>query len=336
MKKQIFVLCLLVMCLMGIRLYPANQVSAQTQLSLTNSSNTDVTVYLTLGAVNGCTPNVKLIPFVTNYVNTLQGSFTLKQGETVSYTPPLGTCFNGNIAFGSAPLNCPPAAYPSGINLFEFMLNNRLQGAGAQETIDISCVAGANAYIAVTMSGGGTWNAGPGYPNVTTFKNNNLCNNSGQVGVYPYACDTCTASVNPPICPNRPICPIIPQKTAICNVQRNASNSGGTVNVSFQGWIVPTPPPPPPNGPITGGWTPYSCSISPEAQNVFNTALKGLLGVNYTPLTFSTQLVAGTNYSFFCNKKGVYPNAPNEAVIIDIFAPLQGSPHITSIKPIIQ
>jgi hypothetical protein len=82
---------------------------------------------------------------------------------------------------------------------------------------------------------------------------------------------------------------------------------------------------------IPGGWTAYTTAISSDAKKVFETAFKGFVGVNYTPLAVATQVVAGTNYSFFCNAKGVYPGAVNEGAMVDIFNPLQGEPHITSI-----
>jgi len=83
---------------------------------------------------------------------------------------------------------------------------------------------------------------------------------------------------------------------------------------------------------MTGAYTAYRTEISKEEMNVFNTAIKGILGVNYTPLTVSTQVVSGINYRFFCNAKGVYPNALNEGAIVEIYQPLNGTPHITSIR----
>lgn len=85
---------------------------------------------------------------------------------------------------------------------------------------------------------------------------------------------------------------------------------------------------------VAGGWTPYSTTISAEAKKVFDSAIKGLLGVHYTPLAVATQVVSGINYHFFCIAKGVYPGALNEAVIIQIYQPLKGDAHITSIKKV--
>lgn len=81
-----------------------------------------------------------------------------------------------------------------------------------------------------------------------------------------------------------------------------------------------------------GGWSTFSCDLTKEASEVVKTALKDLIGVSYSPVAFANQVVSGTNYSFFCNAKAVYPNAPNQAVMIDIYQPLEGPPHIKEIR----
>jgi len=214
---------------------------SQTELTIINLSGTPVQVYLTLGATHGCVKNVAGISFVTNQVNALQGWFILNPGASASYTPPEGEGINGNFTFGSPPLNCPTTEYRNGINLAEFILNNSFQGPGAQETIDISCVPGANALIGFALNGGGPWNAGSTKPNVTQFANTALGGNTGLVGVYPCGCDECTSRFDPPQlnCPASPAPPAYEpcQSQPICNVQRDASGSGGTVEVSFHGFL---------------------------------------------------------------------------------------------------
>jgi len=163
-------------------------VGAQTTLKVTNRTGTDIRVYLTLGRADGCVQDVKAISFVTDPVNPQQGWFILGKGATKTYTPPQGQGISGNFAFGSPPLNCPTTEYPNGINLAEFMLNNNFQGPGAQETIDISCVAGANALIAFAMTAGGGWNGGNSQPNVAQFASKALGQNTGPVGIT-NACD---------------------------------------------------------------------------------------------------------------------------------------------------
>jgi hypothetical protein len=213
---------------------------ARTELTLANASSEPVQVSMTLGTVKRCVSHVANIPFITTVLSDLQGWFMLPAGQQVSYTPPPGFGLNGNVSFGSPPMNCATADYPSGINLAEFMLNNAFQGAAAQETLDISCVAGANAFVQISVEGGDGWNAGPTQPSVTQFQNQAIGGNVGQVGVYPYACDVCTGSQNPPQCDCPPAGapqPPVPQTEAICNVQRNAAGAGGTVTVTFAGFI---------------------------------------------------------------------------------------------------
>ena len=81
-----------------------------------------------------------------------------------------------------------------------------------------------------------------------------------------------------------------------------------------------------------GAYSDYSCNISQEARDVFTTALAVLTGVSYTPFAVATQLVSGTNYSFLCNSKTVYPGATNQVAIVNIYQPLEGDPHITEIR----
>lgn len=85
---------------------------------------------------------------------------------------------------------------------------------------------------------------------------------------------------------------------------------------------------------MPGGWTEYSSQLTGEAKEVFVTATKGLVGVNYTPLALATQVVNGMNYSFFCNAQAVYPNAPHEGAVVSIHRPPSQPPYITGIHPV--
>jgi hypothetical protein len=86
---------------------------------------------------------------------------------------------------------------------------------------------------------------------------------------------------------------------------------------------------------IPGGWTAWNFTLSAEAKEVFDVALKGLLGMQYTPLAFATQVVAGTNYCFLCKAKVVYPNAPDRVVELYILKPLDGPSHIVKITEVL-
>ena len=83
---------------------------------------------------------------------------------------------------------------------------------------------------------------------------------------------------------------------------------------------------------ILGGWSIFRTGITKEEKHIFEEAFKGFVGVSYSPIAVATQVVQGTNYSFFCNAKGVYPNAPNQAAMVTIYDPLNGIAHITKIE----
>lgn len=205
--------------------------STITTLSVVNMSNDTITAWLTLG----CGP--------LNIVNTagifgigdtaLQASFIVLPNDTLYYTPVSNRILSGNITFNTYPQNCPDTIqFPTGINLFEFTLNNKVLGGGQQETIDISGVAGFNVVGLFNLSGGGSWNAGADHQGVVFFKNDSLYKNSDVIGIYPFGCDDCISSVSPPICPNhKPFAQ--PKKKPTCNVQRPCTTSGGTVTIGY-------------------------------------------------------------------------------------------------------
>jgi len=203
-----------------------------TALKIKNTSDKDLLVYLTLGSYpEGHVQDVNGI-FGISSDNPLQGSFTLTPNEKLEYTCPAELALSGNFAFGTPPLNCPTDQFPDGINLFEFTLNNAKTGTGEQETVDISCVAGANCLVRASLAGGGKWNASPLHPDVAEFENSEVYDNHGRVGVYPYGCDGCTEIKSPPECPDHPAY-ALPQEHPICNVQRPAEDAGGFVFVEF-------------------------------------------------------------------------------------------------------
>lgn len=214
--------------------------SAITRITLTNKTDEDVLVFLTLGSTPGCLADISKVPWVQTVINSGQGSFILPKKKAVKAFAPEKMGFNGNFSFKSTPQNCPLPLFPNGVNLFEFIINNAFQGDKAQETVNISCVAGVNARIgamfAQIMDDLKTlpWNAGPLHPNIGFIENGPIGTNTGRVGVFPVGCDDCTASVSPPSCPNPPTYET-PQSEAICTVQRNAAGSGGLVIVEYHG-----------------------------------------------------------------------------------------------------
>ncbi len=212
-----------------------------TTLQAHNASDHTVLVYLTLGATPGCVQDVSTLVFTPavalNVVAPLMGSFTLAKHETVQIAAPDGLGLNGNLCFGTPPLNCPCPDWPEGVALAEFILNNGFQ-PGGQETVDISCVCGANAFLGFDLSAG-DWTSDGGSIAVNQIRNRTRYHNTGRVGVFPYGCDNCTSSDAPPECVGKH--PQFANTAPICNVQRPAAgNQGGVVKVTFLGW-TPVP-----------------------------------------------------------------------------------------------
>ena len=210
-----------------------------TKLVVQNNSDKNVDVYITLGATPGCVQDVSkiIVSHGTDIIKLypLQGHFILHAHEPAILAAPNGEGFNGNFSFDTPPLNCPTDQFPHGVNLAEFIINNGFQ-AGGQETIDNSCVCGANAFIEFILSAD-DWTTNGGAIQVKNIKNDIWNHNTGLNGVFPYGCDNCTASVAPPSCVG--LKPQYANKDPICNVQRPASsNQGGTVLVRYNG---PTP-----------------------------------------------------------------------------------------------
>lgn len=84
-----------------------------------------------------------------------------------------------------------------------------------------------------------------------------------------------------------------------------------------------------------GGWSDFTPDLSAEDKAVFDEATGQLLGVDYTALAVSKQIVAGVNYRFEANAQVVTPDAPVRKVLIEIFQPLgQEQPYITQITNI--
>lgn len=81
---------------------------------------------------------------------------------------------------------------------------------------------------------------------------------------------------------------------------------------------------------IVGGWTAYR-PLTAEDHKIFDEALHGFVGVSYDPQEVSTQVVAGINYRFKCKATLPGPEPIQWEAIVEIYAPLDGKPHITSI-----
>jgi len=204
--------------------------SSRTTLTVLNQYSDSVLTYLTLGADTNYVTDVNGIFGIKD--SGLQGSFYMKKDSMYTYVFN-GKGISGNISFGTAPLNCPDGTWKTGVNLYEFTLNVDTLIADNQETFDISNVAGVNAIGNIYTIGGGAWIAGG--TTVSVISNSYIYDNSGNYGVFPFGCDVCTASQNPPKCADT-LKIATPQTKPICNVSRNAKASGGSVNITFVSW----------------------------------------------------------------------------------------------------
>ena len=235
-RKIIFIgLLLAAFSFMGFIVYMQNfndkeeqeTLSSPTELLIHNPSTTDsLLVFLTLNIEDGWVNDVNGI-FGISSTKKSQGSFYIKPTDTVSYTS--NKPFGANISFWKAPLNCP---YPAP-TLYEVTLNNAGTVPKAQETVDISCVAGVTTYGKFTLADGGTWTNGRG-DTITSITNSSLYNNTGISGVYPFGCTNCVNTNGTPVCAGAPPY-ATPNSINICNVSRPATAHGGHVLLTYIG-----------------------------------------------------------------------------------------------------
>ena len=207
---------------------PVPPTEATTELALVNSSQDSVLVYLTLSGYPAADSAIYVqnVNGIFGCTQTgLVGSFWIPSKDTVSYTST--KWFSGNVSFGAQPLNCTTTAWPTGVNPFEFNLNN------GQESIDISAMGGVNCLLSVELIGGPQWQASPSHPDVRLFYNDSMWHNTGLIGVYPYGCTNCTNTEGKQPCqtPNER-----PNSEPICTPTRSANVHGGTVLVKFKGY----------------------------------------------------------------------------------------------------
>ncbi|MGH1539685.1 MAG: hypothetical protein ACRBHB_04625 [Arenicella sp.] len=86
------------------------------------------------------------------------------------------------------------------------------------------------------------------------------------------------------------------------------------------------------NNTTVGSYTAFSCEIDNDARAAFAEAFENFVGVRYEPVAVSTQVVAGTNYAFFCNATLAYPGSTPYPAMVNIFQSLEGKSSITHIE----
>jgi hypothetical protein len=80
-----------------------------------------------------------------------------------------------------------------------------------------------------------------------------------------------------------------------------------------------------------GGWTAFR-NVDADSKDAFQKAFGGFVVAAYTPFLVATQAVAGTNYIFAVNGKGLYPGAAEFPALVRIHEGTDGKARVTGIK----
>ncbi|OEU79899.1 MAG: hypothetical protein BA865_13170 [Desulfobacterales bacterium S5133MH4] len=206
-----------------------------TKLVIHNNTDSDVKVYLQVGANNvtkGACPEswspLQLEDYPCEHIHTGGGvcDWTIKAHGQTTIEGKEGRCTNGTISFAMDP------AETCGMSLGEFTLNVDPDPAkDLDEGVDISLVNGNNGKIEVAL--GSSWKVQTTGTFVTRIENyeGTGANNQNKNGVYNYLCDKCTSKWKPPDCPGTETCST--QET--CNLLRDGAQQGGTVTFTWKG-----------------------------------------------------------------------------------------------------
>ncbi len=83
-----------------------------------------------------------------------------------------------------------------------------------------------------------------------------------------------------------------------------------------------------------GGWEEaQDGTITEDLQELFDKAMEGLVGVDYSPIELlEKQIVSGTNYRFLCESRVVYPGAAVRKAVVTIYEDLEGNVSILDIE----
>jgi len=159
------------------------------------------------------------------------GFFRLQPGVSATLAQPTGYGIVCWLTYKFPPTECnplvgaPPREAPTAVDL---KLNSGI------EMVHIDCIGGINACWHMDFVGGQQWNSVAGI--VTEVENKAFGSNRGQVGVFPYGCDECTSSQDPPPCIEPGVDNEPPQTSQVCYVWRSGLDSpgGGEVRVVFK------------------------------------------------------------------------------------------------------
>lgn len=86
---------------------------------------------------------------------------------------------------------------------------------------------------------------------------------------------------------------------------------------------------------MPGGWSSFK-ALTDEDRQMFDTAMEGLVGVSYTPLKVSKQVVSGLNLRYFCYGTPATQGATQFPAIVKIhLAPGSDKPQLTEIQRVV-
>jgi hypothetical protein len=231
-----------------------------TDVIIKNSSRLDsVEVYVTLQSTESI-----IGLFGMDSTNIYQTCMNIKKKDT-TYAPCIGKFWakrdssyhlgvtkpvmGAIITFGTMNMQCQAAienGYISGINNWEFTVNcfnKKLDSnaTGGNESFDITLVDGLHCYIkqsvvAAIGSKSSNWTYGDQSPFIKSGNTWPMEKNVNIPGVYPYGCDMCYESQNPP----KPLCFKVKcsdQYPGVNICQTNRAGQGGQVICEFLGWV---------------------------------------------------------------------------------------------------
>ena len=94
---------------------------------------------------------------------------------------------------------------------------------------------------------------------------------------------------------------------------------------------APDETPQPSNEPVVGGWEKVEDGhITPELEEMFNSAMETVLGVDYTPVELlETQVVAGKNYLLLCEITITAQKPVSRYSLVYVYENLNGNAEIT-------
>lgn len=221
-----------------------------TELKLTNTASSAVTVGFVTAAAGGACPDIAELltaqelynaGWCTDYEAGVGGAgkclVTLgASGSTTGsiFVPnPSNKCISGSFGTGGF-ASCQTTQYPNGWTQGEFTINPK---ATTQEAVDISGVNGINYELSIVFSNSGwAYEDGSSIVDGTVGPNKSLNENIGIKGVYPNSCTDCIQLVGTIPCaglaPDPPTC----NTSRICNVYRNNA-PGGAVEFKVGGQL---------------------------------------------------------------------------------------------------